>query len=160
MFFGPAKSEFFEAMYTMSPASPLFDEHLRRGPRHEERALGHDVALQFPVRLSRLEERLRQREARVVHHEFVKVKDLKTGCPINYEPMAPAGEKRVAPAVLGCAVCGLAPGPIHARWRCVRRSITTTSPEYALQLLIGSAARSSATYASNWRATSEISSGL
>ena len=51
-------------------AEPLLDQHLRRRPGDQERALGHDVVLQVPVGDGGVEQRLGQRESSVVDHEI------------------------------------------------------------------------------------------
>ncbi len=50
-------------------AHALVDHRLGRGPGDQEGALGHHVVLQVPVLLGRLQQRLADREAGVVHHE-------------------------------------------------------------------------------------------
>ena len=69
MLFGPAKTEFLRGDVDDVAAHPLLDQHLRRGLRDQERALGHDVVLQVPVGLGGLQQRLRERQPGVVDHQ-------------------------------------------------------------------------------------------
>ena len=53
----------------MSPPRPWSISTRRRGLRHQERALGHHVVLEVPVRSAGLEQRLGQGQAGVVHDQ-------------------------------------------------------------------------------------------
>ena len=79
-------------------AEALVDEHARGGLRHEERALGHHVVLQVPVRLGGLQQRLGERQARIVHDEVEaaegehRVVDRTLHRVISFEPAECAEE--------------------------------------------------------------------
>ncbi len=64
----------------MSPPIPLRDERPGAAPaRRGGRSLGHDVVLEVPVGLARLEERLGQGETRVVDDEVDPPKAQESG---------------------------------------------------------------------------------